>query len=162
MEDLVLGTVPGSIGVTSAVAVIVGGLFLLYRGLIDFRIPLLITASAWIALLALPIPAGTDQHLHFQWFPSHVQGVGWTMGITLANYEVLASPLLFTAFFLAGSPNTRPLSRKSRAIYSVLIGVLAAGFQLYLSVSLGSYLALLLAGFTTPVLDRCMGCKSLV
>jgi hypothetical protein len=44
----------------------------------------------------------------------------------------------------------------------MLIGVLAAGFQLYLSVSLGSYLALLLAGFLTPVLDRVMVSKPLV
>jgi len=162
MEDVVLGAVPGGIGVTSAVAVIIGGLFLLYRGLIDFRIPLLITVTAWLALIALPMPAGMNQPIEWRWFPGHVRGVGWSMGVTLANYEILASPLLFTAFFLAGSPSVRPLSRKGRGIYAMLIGVLAAGFQLYLSVSLGSYLALLLAGFLTPALDRVMVSKPLV
>lgn len=162
LEDFVLGAVPGGMGVTSAVAVIIGGLFLLYRGLIDFRIPLLITAAAWIALLVLPIRVGTADHPPWHWFPGHVQGVGWAMGITLADYELLASPLLFMALFLAGSPNSRPLTRKGRAIYAVLIGLLAAVFQLYLSVSLGSYLALLLVGLLAPVLDRSAGCRSLV
>jgi electron transport complex protein RnfD len=162
LEDLVLGAAPGGIGVTSAVAVIIGGLFLLYRGLIDFRIPLLITAAAWVALLVLPIPAGIHDRHDWRWLPGHAQGVGWAMGVTLANYEMLASPLLFTAFFLAGSPNIRPLSRKGRVIYASLIGVLAAAFQLYLSVSLGSYLALLLVGLMTPFLDRCMGSRALV
>jgi len=112
LEDFVLGAVPGSIGATSAVAIIIGGLFLLYRGLIDFRIPLLITATAWCALLVLPVP----EFSHWQWFPGHVAGIGWAMGVTLANYEVLASPLLFTAFFLAGSPNARPLTKRGRTI----------------------------------------------
>ncbi len=162
LEDFVLGAVPGGIGTTSTVAVIIGGLFLLYRGLIDFRIPLLIIVAAWVALLVLPVPAGMHDRPEWRWFPGHVQGVGWAMGVTLANYEMLASPLLFTAFFLAGAPNVRPLSRKGRVIYASLIGVLAAGFQLYLSVSLGSYLALLLVGFMTPFLDRCMGRRALV
>ena len=42
LEDLILGAHPGPIGTTSAIAVIVGGLLLLYRGVIDYRIPLLI------------------------------------------------------------------------------------------------------------------------
>jgi electron transport complex protein RnfD len=157
LEDLILGATPGSIGVTSAVAVIIGGLFLLYRGLIDFRIPLLITAAAWLTLLALPIP-----RLGNFWFPGHVPAVGWAMSVTLVNYQVLASPLLFTAFFLAGSPSIRPLTKRGRTLYALTIGVLAATFQLYLSVSLGSYLALFLTGFTTPFLDRHLTSRPLV
>ncbi len=158
MEDLVLGANPGGIGVTSAIAVIIGGLFLLYRGLIDFRIPLLITLAAWLALLVLPIQDQSKWH----WFPGHLPGADWGIGVTLANYEVLGSPLLFTAFFLAGSPTVRPLSRKGRAVYAVTIGLLAAVFQMYLSVSLGSYLALTLAGLMTPVLDRWLISRPLV
>jgi Na+-translocating ferredoxin:NAD+ oxidoreductase subunit D len=162
MEDCVLGAVPGGIGVTSAVAVIIGGLFLLYRGLIDYRIPLLITVAAWMALITLPIPTGTGTNLVWRWFPGHVHGIGWETAVSMANYQVLASPLLFTAFFLAGSPSVRPLSRKSRTIYALLLGALAAGIQLYISVSLGSYIALLFVGLMTPVLDRVFVSRSLV
>jgi Na+-translocating ferredoxin:NAD+ oxidoreductase RnfD subunit len=162
MEDFVLGAVPGGIGVTSAVAVIIGGLFLLYRGLIDYRIPLLMTTAAWIALIALPIPTGNGTSPIWHWFPGHLRGVGWATGVSLANYEILASPLLFTAFFLAGSPSVRPLSRKGRAIYALLVGALAAGFQLYLSVSFGSYLALLMVGLLTPLIDKAFAPRALV
>jgi electron transport complex protein RnfD len=162
LEDLVLGAVPGAIGVTSAMSVIIGGLFLLYRGLIDFRIPLLITATAWIALMVLPLPGVVASTPNWSWLPEHVKGVGWAVGITFANYEVLGSPLLFTAFFLAGSPTVRPMGRGARTVYAVMIGLLTAVFQLYLSVSLGSYLALLVTGMATPLLDRKLAARPLV
>ena len=68
LEDMALGAVPGPIGTTSGIAVIIGGLSLLYRGLIDFRVPLLIIGCAWGGLLALPIPlptAGGDHRWHW-------------------------------------------------------------------------------------------------
>ena len=56
LEDLIVGGAPAPLGLGSAIAVIMGGLFLLYRGLIDFRVPLLICLAAVGALLVLPIP----------------------------------------------------------------------------------------------------------
>jgi Na+-translocating ferredoxin:NAD+ oxidoreductase RnfD subunit len=162
LEDMVLGAAPGGIGMTSAIAVVVGGLFLLFRGLIDYRIPLLIVLSAWVALLALPVPAGLQQPIAWHWFPGHLPHVGWAMGVTLANYQLLSSPLLFTAFFLAGSPTVRPLTRRGRAAYALLVGVLSAGLQVYASVTLGSCAALLIVGLFSPLLDRWAGCRSLV
>ncbi len=104
-------------------AVIVGGLFLLYRGLIDFRVPLLIVATAWVALLVLPVPLPTAGGGHrWQWLAGASADVGWAAGVTLVNYEVLAGPLLFTAFFLAGSPSVRPLGRPARSAYAAAIG----------------------------------------
>jgi Na+-translocating ferredoxin:NAD+ oxidoreductase RnfD subunit len=161
LEDLVLGASPGPIGATSVIAIVVGGLFLLYRGLIDFRIPLLITLTAWIMLLILPLP-GISAERTWSWMPGNVHGVGWDVGVTFANYQVLGSPLLFTAFFLAGSPTVRPLARRGRTVYAILIGLMSAAFQLYVSVALGSYLALLIAGLLTPALDRFLAAKPLV
>jgi electron transport complex protein RnfD len=66
----------------------------------------------------------------------------------------MAGPLLLTAFFLATAPAVRPMARRGRVLYALLIGVLAAFFQLYVSVSYGSYVALLLVSGLTPVFDR--------
>jgi Na+-translocating ferredoxin:NAD+ oxidoreductase RnfD subunit len=162
LEDLVIGAHPGPIGTTSAIAIIIGGLFLLYRGLIDYRIPLLIVVSALLALLVLPIPAVITNHAEWRWAVGHVRGIGWSMGITFANYEILASPLLFTAFFLATSPAVRPMSGRGRTIFSILIGFLAALFQLYVSPSFGSYLALMTASLITPALDKYLRPRPLV
>ena len=109
LEDVVLGAVPGAVGVTSAVAVIFGGLFLLYRGLIDFRVPVLIVGTAWAAMFVLPLPIGGGWHA----LAGRPAGVGWATAATFANYEVLASPLLWSAFFLAGSPSVRPLAGRA-------------------------------------------------
>jgi Na+-translocating ferredoxin:NAD+ oxidoreductase RnfD subunit len=163
LEDLILGGQPGPIGAASAIAVIVGGLFLLYHGVIDFRIPLLIYATAFIAFLILPIPtfireiAGGGRHLRFGWrwlAMLDYEHVGYARAITFANYETMAGPLLFMAFFLATSPAVRPMARRARALFAVLVGILAAVFQLYVSVSFGPYLALLVLSLVTPTCDQ--------
>jgi Na+-translocating ferredoxin:NAD+ oxidoreductase RnfD subunit len=162
VEDLIIGATPGPIGASSAIAVIVGGLLLLYRGLIDFRVPLLIAVSAMVALLVLPVPVVITDHPEWRWLVGHVRGVGWSLGFTFVNYELVASPLLFMAFFLATSPSIRPLTRRGRAIYAVMIGVLAAVFQLYVSVAYGPYLALMSASLLTPTIDKWLRPRALV
>jgi hypothetical protein len=162
LEDLIVGGAPAPIGLGSAIAVIMGGLFLLYRGLIDFRVPLLICLAAVAALLLLPIPVAVTENVrHWRTLAFHA-GVGWPVAITFVSYELMAGPLLFVAFYLASAPGVRPLTRRGRSIYAVLIGVGAAALQLYLDVSYGAYLALLIVALVTPLLDRAFPPRPLV
>ena len=162
LEDLIIGGHPGPIGAASAVAVIMGGLFLLYRGLIDFRIPLLICLAAIATFFLLPIPVAVSESIrHWRMLISH-RGVGWPVAITFVSYEVMAGPLLFVAFYLAAAPGVRPLTRRGRAVYAVLVGVVTAIMQLYLDVSYGAYLALLMIGLFTPIFDRVFKPRALV
>jgi electron transport complex protein RnfD len=163
LEDLVVGGQPGPIGTSSAVAVIVGGLFLLYRGLIDYRIPLIIVITAYVLLLVLPIPARfVEDWPQWRVFVMREPDVDWATAYTFVHYELMASPLLFTALFLATAPSIRPLTRRARTVYALLVGVLVAPAQLYVSVSVGPYLALFAASLLTPLLDRWMPPKPLV
>jgi Na+-translocating ferredoxin:NAD+ oxidoreductase RnfD subunit len=171
LEDLILGGQPGPIGAGSAIAVIVGGLFLLYRGVIDFRIPLLIYMATMVALLVLPVPAiirevssgGVGQtQIAWRWLAFRSHEIGPAKAVTFANYESMAGPLLFMAFFLATSPAIRPMTRRARTLYAIVIGVLAATFQLYVGVSFGPYLALLMVSIMTPTLDKWFKPKTLV
>jgi electron transport complex protein RnfD len=155
LEDLIVAGQPTAIGCASGIAVIIGGLFLLYRGLIDFRIPLFITIVAFGAMLVLPMPtvireAGT----HWRWLAMREPDVRWETAVTFVNYEMMASPILFVAFFLASAPALRPLARRARVLYAILVGLLCAAAQLYLSVSFGPYVALLLGSFASPVFDH--------
>ena len=154
LEDFIVGGQPGGIGTSSVVAVIVGGLFLLYRGMVDARIPLLTCLAAYASLLILPIPSVISTGPQWHWLAFRQPDIGWSVAITFANYEVMASPLIFMAFFLASAPIVRPMTRRGRTIYALLLGILAAVFQLYVSVSFGPYLALLIVGILTPELDR--------
>lgn len=154
LEDLVVAGNPGPIGTSSVIFVIVGGLFLLYRGVIDYRIPVLIVASAFIALLILPIPVSlTEIGARWSWLPMHDPSVGRAVAVTFANYEMAASPGLFMALFLATSPTVRPITRRGRTVFAIAVGILTAAMQLYVSVSWGPYAALLLIGLLTPVVD---------
>ncbi len=171
LEDLILGGQPGPIGAASAIAVIVGGLFLLYRGVIDFRIPLFIYISAMAAFIVLPVPAvirevntGGLSHtqIDWRWLAMRSHDVGPAKAVTFANYEAMSGPLLFMAFFLATSPAIRPMTRRARTIYAVLIGVLTAAMQLFIGLSFAPYLALLLVSLITPTLDLWFKPKTLV
>jgi Na+-translocating ferredoxin:NAD+ oxidoreductase RnfD subunit len=145
IEDLIVGGHPGPIGTTCQIAVIIGGLFMLYRGVIDYRIPLLIIVSAYGIFLAMV-----------------QRGAGAALGVTFANYEMMASPMLFTAFFLATSSAIRPLARRARVVYAIFVGALSAITQLYVSVSVGPYIALLIAGVFAAALDRFFKPRTLV
>jgi Na+-translocating ferredoxin:NAD+ oxidoreductase RnfD subunit len=162
LEDLIVGGAPAALGLGSAIAVIMGGLFLLYRGLIDFRVPLLVFLGMVGALLVLPIPVAVTENVrHWRTLGLHA-GVGWAVAITFISYEVMAGPLLFVAFYMASAPGVRPFTRRGRAIFAVLVGVVTAALQLYLDVSYGAYLALLIVGLITPLLDRAFRPRPLV
>jgi len=155
LEDFVVGGQPGAIGTSSAVAIIIGGLFLLYRGIIDYRVPLLIVLATYLALLVLPVPARIiEDRAHFRWFVVREGDVDWATALTFVHYEIMASPLLFTALFLATDPSVRPMTRGGRTMYAVIAGLLTAPALLYVSVSVGPYLAVFAASLLTPMLDR--------
>jgi Na+-translocating ferredoxin:NAD+ oxidoreductase RnfD subunit len=163
LEDLVVGGQPAPIGTGSGVAVIIGGLFLLYRGLIDPRVPLLMFGCAYAGLLLLPVPARiVGEWAQWRWFVVREGDVDWATALTFVHYELMASPLLFAALFLATGPSIRPVTRKARVVYAVAAGLLSAPAQLYISVSMGPYLAVFAASLMTPLLDRWLTPKPLV
>ncbi len=163
LEDLIIAGHPSVIGSASAIAAILGGLFLLYHGLIDYRIPLIIFLTALAAFLILPVPVViTDTATDWRWLALRDPAVGWGLALTFANYELMAGPLPFAAFFLATSPSIRPMTRRGRTIYALLIGLLVACLQLYFDVLTGPYLAILAASLLTPALDRLFGPRPLV
>jgi Na+-translocating ferredoxin:NAD+ oxidoreductase RnfD subunit len=162
LEDFIIAGQPGPVGISSVIAVIIGGLFLLYRGIIDFRVPLLTCLTAYVALLFLPIPAVIDNGPQWRWAAFGTPANGWSIGLTFVNYEMMASPLIFVAFFLATSATVRPMTRRGRTVFAILLGLACAASQLYLSVSFGPYLALLLVSWITAPLDRVFRVKPLV
>jgi Na+-translocating ferredoxin:NAD+ oxidoreductase RnfD subunit len=162
LEDLIVGGEPGPIGTGCALGVIVGGLFLLYRGLIDFRIPLLVFVFAYLAMLLLPIPVIVVDQPRYKWLALREPGITWQTMLTFVHYELLAGPALFMSLFLATAPSIRPISKSARAVYAALIGVMTAALQLYASVTWGPYLALLVASLLTPSFDKILRPRPLV
>ncbi len=162
IQDLILGGQPGPIGMASIVAIAIGGLFLLYRGLIDYRIPLLIMLSLMLALYVLPVPIVISEKTDWRWLAIRDPRVGWATVMTFVHYEMLASPALFMAVFMATDPSVRPMAKWARAVYAIVIGILAAVSQRYISISGGPFVALLVGSLLTPYLDRLLRPKPLI
>jgi Na+-translocating ferredoxin:NAD+ oxidoreductase RnfD subunit len=163
LENLIIAGQSSAIGNASAAAIIIGGLFLLYRGLIDFRIPLFGTLSAMAALLILPVPIFiTNTTTEWRWLAFREHYLGWPVALTFVNYEILASPLLLMLFYLANTPGLRPITRRGRSIFAIALGTISAVFILYASAAVGPYIALLAVSLATPTLDRLIHPRTLV
>jgi hypothetical protein len=151
LEDLVIGGHPGPLGTSSAMAVLIGGLALIYRRLADHRVPLIVVLAAYAAFLVLPVPAAiTDGGVEWRSLILRTARLDWKAVLTFANYELLASPLLFMTFFLAGSRFICPKRRWAKRGYALLVGLAAAAGQLYVSVAYGPYLALAIVAMIVP------------
>jgi Na+-translocating ferredoxin:NAD+ oxidoreductase RnfD subunit len=158
LENLVIGGHPGGLGTSSAIAVLAGGLLMLHRRAFGLRVPLLFVLTSFLCFLILPVPATVTTQGPL-WRP-----LAWPMAhtdlataVTFANYELMASPLLFTAFFLAPLNGICPVGKPARLGFAFVLGVLCATAQLYASVAFGPYMALAAAGLLGPTLDEVHG-----
>ena len=128
-----LGWRPGSIGETSGLLIVLGGLYLLYRGYITWHIPVSVLGS--IALLT--------------WL---FGGEGLFHGDPLL--AVLSGGALLGAFFMANDYVTCPTNRTSQLIYGCGIGALTVLIRLKGGYPEGICYAILLMNPVSPVLDN--------
>lgn len=126
-SSLFLGAVPGSLGETSALALIVGGLYLLWRGIIDWRIP-----AGFIGTVAVfTFVFGGDPIFH-----------------------VLAGGLLLGAFFMATDMVTSPVTKRGRLIMGVGCGLITSIIRLWGGYPEGVTYSILIMNALTPLIDR--------
>jgi Na+-translocating ferredoxin:NAD+ oxidoreductase RnfD subunit len=155
LEDLVIGGHPGPLGASSGIAVIVGGLFLMYRRVIGYRIPLVMVAAACVSLALLPVPVVVSES-GGQWRLLLAPGstVDLATAVAFLSYQIMGSGLLLTAFFLATRPSIHPARHGAQIIFALLAGCATAAGQLYVDCAAGAYIALLAVELIWAVLDR--------
>ena len=131
---LFFGNTNGSLGETSALACMLGGLYLCYRRAASWEIPAgILTGTLLLAGLAnLTDPAGP-----------------WTM-----LHHLLGGSLLFGAFFIATDPVTSPLTTQGKWIYGLGIGLLIMFLRLFSGYPEGVMFAVLLMNALTPLINR--------
>lgn len=135
LGDLFFGNVPGSMGEISALAIIIGGIYLLVRRAADYRI----MASALAVFTLLIAVSGLVV------YPDDV--FMYTM------YHLLSGGLLFGVVFMATDPITSPYTRQGRLIYGALIGALVAIIRLFGALPEGMVFALVIANGFVPLID---------
>ena len=131
--DMFLGNCPGSIGEISALALLLGGAYLVIRKVISPRIPVAYIGS--VALLTLI-------------FGKTGQSVQWML------YSVLGGGLLLGAIFMATDYATSPATATGQIIYGIGCGVLTVIFRYYGLYPEGVTYAILLMNALVWVIDR--------
>ncbi|MBT3222241.1 MAG: RnfABCDGE type electron transport complex subunit D [Proteobacteria bacterium] len=132
--DMLLGNTPGSLGETSALLLILCGVWLLYRRAFDWRIPvsILVVATALAGVLFLADMATYPT----PWF------------------ALTSGGLLFGAIFMATDPATSPMSPKGAWIFGGGIAVLVVLIRQFGGLSEGVMYAILLMNAATPLINR--------
>lgn len=125
--SLLWGNVAGSLGETSALLLLVGGLYLIWKGIIDWKTPASYIAT--VAVVALLF--GQDPIFH-----------------------VLAGGLMIGAFFMATDWVTSPITPKGRVIFGIGAGILTVLIRLYGGYPEGVAYSILLMNATVPLIDR--------
>jgi Na+-translocating ferredoxin:NAD+ oxidoreductase subunit D len=129
-----LGTVPGSLGETSALLVAAGGLFLIVKRIIGWEIPAALLGT--VALLA------TVMNLID---PTQYAG---------APYHLLAGATMLAAFFIATDPVTSPVSRAGQLLFGAGVGALIYVIRTWGGYPEGVAFAVLLMNAGTPMIDH--------
>ncbi len=134
MSDLFWGTTNGSLGETSALACLLGGLYLIIRRTASWEIP----AGLLLAVLAI---GGLNDLL--------TPGDGWTV-----LHHVLGGAVLFGAFFIATDPVTSPLTPKGKFIFGLGTGAFIMVLRLFSGYPEGVMFAVLFMNALTPLINR--------
>ena len=129
LVDLLIGNCGGVLGETCKIAIILGGIYLIVRGIVDWRIPVSFIGAAFIAYL--------------------IQD-----GFNVALMEILSGGLLLGAFFMATDYVTCPMSELGRVIYGIGCGILLFVIRSYASYVEGCSFAILFMNVMTPLIDR--------
>ncbi|MCD8118960.1 MAG: RnfABCDGE type electron transport complex subunit D [Lachnospiraceae bacterium] len=134
--DMFIGNTAGTIGETSAAALLLGAAYLLICHVIDFRIPLTYigTFTVFVAMVQL------------------FSGNGFSVTYLLA--EICGGGLLLGAFFMATDYVTSPITPGGKIIYGVLLGVLTGIFRMYGSSAEGVSYAIIFSNLLVPLIER--------
>lgn len=152
IRDFLLGARPGGIGETSAIAILVAGLYLIYRNYVKWQLPISILLSAAVVAAIAPVKlAGPNQTIEWAWLPLTAEGLD--AGFTYVHYQLLSGGLLLAAFFLAPEMTSRPVTAGGQTIFGIGCGVAAMLMKLYLNTSIPAYVAVLAMNTFTPTID---------
>ncbi len=126
-SDTVFGVVPGGIGETCTVMLVIVGLYLIHRGYLRWQLPLTVIASAALTVSILPVEVAND----YRWFPALEVEQGRAVGLAYVLFHLTTGQIMLTAFLLAGDVVASPMRAHGQIIYAAFIGALSIFMRLY-------------------------------
>ncbi len=132
-QNMFIGNIGGCIGETSAIALIIGGLYLIARRVIDPRIPVV-----YIGTVAV-----------FTWIAGPQ---GLFTGDAL--YHILGGGLMLGAFFMATDYTTSPMSGTGKIVFAAGCGVLTSVIRLWGGYPEGVSYSIMIMNLVVPLIDK--------
>ena len=131
------GTMNGSLGEIASLALILGGLYLLWRKVITWHIPVAVLGT--MAVFALCVALGIG---------------GGALCYELPLFHILAGGALLGAIFMATDYSTSPMTHKGMLLYGVGIGLLTMIIRLWGAYPEGMSFAIFIMNAATPLINK--------
>ncbi len=137
--SMLMGRIPGTIGETSVIAIIIGAIFLILMGVIDLRIPgtYIVTFAVFVGIFGQFTNAQAGL-FDPQYITSHLCGGGLMLG----------------AWFMATDYVTSPITKKGQYVYGALLGILTGLFRLFGGSAEGVSYAIIISNLLVPLIER--------
>lgn len=131
LGDMFLGNIGGVIGETSALLLILGGLYLIFRGVITYRIPTFYIGT--VALLSFFL---------------------YGFDVELVAYLLLGGGLMLGAFFMATDYSSSPINPKGQIIFAIGCGILTVIIRRFGGYPEGVSYSILLMNVAAPLIEK--------
>ena len=136
VKNLFIGNIHGTIGETSAIAILIGAVILLAFKVIDLKIPLTYIGS--FAVFVILYMLGTGKGFDVNYLFSHLFGGGLMLG----------------AWFMATDYVTTPITPNGQLIYGCCLGVVTAIFRLFGGSAEGVSYAIIFCNLLVPLIEK--------
>ena len=133
IRDMFLGNIPGSMGEISALMVLIGGVYLIARKVINWHTPV-----SYIATVAV---------LTFL-FPKYGSGVEWML------YSIFGGGLMLGAFFMATDYATSPVTKKGQVIFGIGCGLFTVFIRYFGSYNEGVCYSIMVMNLCVALIDK--------
>ena len=134
--DMFLGIRGGCIGETCSVTLIIGGIYLLARRVISYKIPVAFIGTVAVVML--------------------IAGKG---DLEFVAYHLMSGGLLLGAFFMATDYSTSPIKSNAKIVFGVGCGLLTCVIRLFASLPEGVSFAILIMNLLVPHIETIMAPK---
>lgn len=132
--DMFVGTISGTIGETSVIALLIGAAYLVFKKVITLKIPVTYIASFAIFILIF----APGHQFDFEFLAKELCGGGLILG----------------AFFMATDYVTSPITENGKLIYGVLLGILTGLFRMFGASAEGVSYAIIISNMLVPLIEK--------
>ena len=131
LQDVIFGNIGGCIGETCAIALIIGGIYLLVKHVISWKIPVLYILTVFVLTAAIG-----------------------RKGLRVPVYEIFTGGLMLGAFFMATDYASSPVTPKGQVIFAIGCGIITTLIRIFGGYPEGVSYSILIMNLAVPLIER--------